>query len=68
MIVTGESTGELANMMQKVSEYYQGLHKNIINNLKSFIEPVLISVLALVVGGIIIAVVIPMFGMYNEIM
>ncbi len=68
MIVTGESTGELDEMMQKVSEYYQGLHRNVVNNLKSFIEPILISVLALVVGGIIIAVVVPMFGMYEDIM
>ncbi len=68
MIVTGESTGELDGMMQKVSDYYQGLHKNIINNLKSFIEPILISFLAIVVGGIIIAVVVPMFGMYKQVM
>ncbi len=68
MIVTGESTGELDNMMSKVSTYYQGLHKNIVNNLKAFIEPVLISFLAIVVGGIIIAVVLPMFGLYEQIM
>lgn len=67
MIVTGESTGELDNMMQKVSEYYQGLHRNVVTNLKAFIEPILISFLALVVGGIIIAVVVPMFGMYSDI-
>ena len=65
MIVTGESTGELDNMMQKVSEYYQGLHRNVVSNLKAFIEPILISFLAFVVGGIIIAVVVPMFGMYQ---
>ncbi len=68
MIVTGESTGELDNMMEKVSVYYQGLHKNIVNNLKSFIEPVLIAFLAVIVGGIIIAVVVPMFGLYEQIM
>lgn len=68
MIVTGESTGELDNMMQKVSEYYQGLHRNVVNNLKSFIEPILISFLAIVVGGIIIAVIVPMFGMYEQVM
>lgn len=68
MIVTGESTGELDNMMQKVSEYYQGLHRNVVNNLKAFIEPILISFLAIVVGGIIISVVIPMFGMYEQVM
>ena len=68
MIVTGESTGELDNMMQKVSDYYQGLHRNVVNNLKAFIEPILISFLAVVVGGIIISVVIPMFGMYEQVM
>ncbi len=68
MIVTGESTGELDSMMEKVSQYYQGLHKNVVNNLKSFIEPLLISFLAIVVGGIIISVIIPMFGMYEQIM
>ncbi len=67
MIVTGESTGDLANMMQKVSEYYQSMHKNIVNNLKAFIEPVMISFLALVVGGIIIAVIVPMFNIYGNI-
>ena len=67
MIVTGEETGDLAEMMQKVSEYYQLLHKNIITNLKSFIEPVMIAFLALVVGGIVIAVIVPMFDMYNQI-
>ncbi len=68
MIVTGESTGELDSMMDKVSKYYQGLHKNVVNNLKAFIEPVLISVLAFVVGTIIIAVVVPIFGMYEDVM
>ena len=67
MIVTGESTGDLANMMQKVSEYYQLLHKNIINNLKAFIEPIMISFLAIIVGIIIVAVIGPMFSMYNQI-
>ncbi len=61
MIVTGESTGQLAEMMAKVSSYYQELHRNIINSLKSFIEPIMISFLALVVGGIILAVIVPMF-------
>lgn len=68
MIVTGESTGELDNMMQKVSDYYQGLHRNVVNNLKAFIEPILICLLAVVVGAIIVAVVLPMFQMYREIM
>lgn len=67
MIVTGESTGDLAEMMQKVSEYYQMMHKNLINNLKAFIEPIMISVLAFVVGIILIAVIVPMFDMYSQV-
>lgn len=67
MIVTGESTGELAEMMQKVSEYYQEMHRNIVNSLKSFIEPIMITSLALIVGVIILAVIVPMFGMYDNI-
>ncbi len=67
MIVTGESTGELAEMMSKVSTYYQDSHRNIINSLKSFIEPLMIVFLAVVVGGIILAVVVPMFNMMNLI-
>jgi type IV pilus assembly protein PilC len=67
MIVTGESTGDLATMMQKVSEYYQLMHKNIINNLKAFIEPIMIAFLAVIVGLIIIAVILPMFGLYDQI-
>ena len=67
MIVTGESTGELAQMMQKVSEYYQEQHRNLVTNLKNFIEPILIITLAVMVGGIILAVMGPMFGLYDTI-
>ena len=67
MIVTGESTGELGEMMQKVSDYYRGMHKNLVSNLKSFIEPVMISFLALIVGIIIIAVIVSMFSIYEQV-
>ena len=68
MIVTGESTGELAEMMQKVSEYYQEMHRGIVNNLKAFIEPIMISALAIVVGFILVAVIVPMFQLYDKLL
>ena len=67
MIVTGESTGQLAEMMTRVSDYYQEQHHNLVTNLKAFIEPVMITVLAVVVGGIILSVIIPMFDMYQTV-
>lgn len=67
MIVTGESTGELAAMMENVSNYYQEQHRSIVSNLKAFIEPIMITLLAVIVGVIILAVIIPMFDLYNSI-
>ena len=67
MIVTGEKTGQLPEMMAKVAEYYQELHSNSVTRLKTFIEPFLIIFLTVVVGGIVLAIIIPMFNMYQTI-
>lgn len=68
MIVTGERTGQLSEMMQKVSVYYQELHANTVTRIKTFIEPVLIIFLTVVVGFIVLAIVVPMFNMYNQVL
>ena len=67
MIVTGEATGELSLMMEKVASYFNDLHKARVTNLKSFLEPIMIVVLALIVGVVILAVVIQMFSLYGQI-
>ena len=67
MIVTGERTGQLPEMMLKVANYYQDLHKNSVTRIKTFVEPVLIILLTVMVGFIVLAIVIPMFNMYSAI-
>lgn len=67
MLVTGERTGELPEMMGKVSIYYQDLHKNAVARIKVFVEPLLIVTLTLLVGLIVLAIVVPMFQMYSAI-
>ena len=67
MIVTGESTGQLGAMMEKVATHFQNLHKNIIDQMKSLIEPILIVFLAGVVGVILISIVQPMFAIYSAV-
>ena len=67
MIVTGENTGELGAMLEKVADYYDSLHKNSVASIKSLIEPFLIIFLAGSVGLIILAVILPMFEMYSVI-
>ena len=67
MIVTGEKTGKLADMMDQVSEYYSSLHRSSIMRLKSLIEPLIIVLLAIMVGAIILSVIVPMFSMYESV-
>ena len=67
MIVTGEKTGQLAEMMSKVSTYYQSLHKNTVARIKALVEPILIIFLTFSVGLILLAVIIPMFNMYQQV-
>ena len=67
MIVTGERTGELPEMMSKVSVYYQGLHREMVTRIKTFIEPILTVFLTVMVGIIVLAIVIPMFNMYQVV-
>ena len=67
MIVTGESTGELAEMLDKVADYYQKEERNTVASIKTFIEPVMIISLAVVVGFILVAILIPMFDIYQTV-
>ncbi len=67
MITTGERTGQLAEMMSKISDYYQELHRNAVTRIKTFVEPIMILFLTVVVGGIVLAIIIPMFSLYSSI-
>lgn len=68
MLVTGENTGRLPMMMSYVADYYQDLHANLVKRINTFIEPLLIIFIAIIVGIIVVSVVIPMFGMYDAVL
>lgn len=67
MIVTGENTGQLGLMMEKVSNHFQAMHKTIIDQMKSLMEPLMIVFLAVIVGVILLSIVTPMFSIYSQI-
>ncbi|MBQ8681788.1 MAG: type II secretion system F family protein [Bacilli bacterium] len=67
MLLTGERTGRLGTMMAKVSDYYNVEQKNLVTQLKSLIEPIMIIFLAVAVGIVLLAVIVPMFDMYSNI-
>ena len=67
MIITGENTGEMDTMMEKVSEYTAEEHSVLVHSLETLIEPILIIILAFVIGAVMLAVIMPMFDLYNVI-
>lgn len=67
MIVTGETTGQLGQMMEKVANHFQLLHKNVIDQMKSLVEPLLICALGVVIGIILLSIIQPMFSIYQQV-
>lgn len=67
MISIGEETGSLDEMLAKVAEFYEKEVETATDRLKSLIEPIMIVVLASVVGTIVIAIIVPMFEVYKTI-
>jgi type IV pilus assembly protein PilC len=67
MIRIGEETGTLDSIMEKTAEFYDNEVENATAQLSSLIEPMIIVFLAVVVGFIVIAMLLPMFEMYNSI-
>ena len=67
MLQTGENTGRLPIMMDYVAKYYEDLHANYVKRMTTFIEPLMIVFLALMVGTVVLAVIIPLFSFYNQI-
>ncbi|MHC0037473.1 type II secretion system F family protein [Pseudoneobacillus sp. C159] len=67
MIVIGEKTGALDEMLGKVADFYEKEVESSTDRLKSLIEPIMILVLAGLVGTIVLSIMIPMFDIFNHI-
>ena len=63
MSKAGEQTGNVDGMMNKISDFYDAETEAIISSLTSLIEPMLIVFLGVVVGGIVIAMFLPIFNL-----
>ena len=67
MMAVGEETGALDAMLGKVADFYDQEVDSAVGALTSLIEPLLIVVMAVVVGGIMICLYLPMFNVANLI-
>jgi type IV pilus assembly protein PilC len=61
MVSVGESTGEMDTMLTKVADYYEEEVDEVMKNLMTILEPLLMIFLGVVVGGIVIAMYLPLF-------
>jgi type IV pilus assembly protein PilC len=67
MISVGEETGALDTMLGKVADFYDQEVEATVDALTSLIEPVLIAVMGVVVGGMVVALYMPMFNIIKLI-
>ncbi|MEK6769698.1 MAG: type II secretion system F family protein, partial [Gemmatimonadota bacterium] len=67
MIAVGEQTGGLDEMLSKIADFYDEEVDAAVEALLSLMEPVMIVVLGVVVGGMIIAMYLPIFSMINTV-
>jgi len=63
----GEETGELDYILSELAQFYEGEVDQIMNNLPSIIEPLLILTLGVVVGGMAVAIIMPMYTLTSVI-
>lgn len=67
MVSIGEESGALDGMLDKAATYYEEMVDNAVEGLTSLMEPIIMSFLGVVIGGLIIAMYLPIFGMGDAI-
>jgi len=67
MVAVGEQTGALEIMLSKIADFYEDEVDEATANLLALLEPIMISFLGLVIGGIVISMYLPMFDLITKI-
>ena len=67
MIAAGETTGALETMLGKIADIYEDEADVAIGALLSMLEPALIAVLGVIVGGIVVSMYLPLFELVEQL-
>ncbi|WP_309709710.1 type II secretion system F family protein, partial [Pseudolysinimonas sp.] len=67
MIAVGEDSGSLEQMLGKIADFYDDEVQSTTEALTSLIEPLMIAVIGVLIGGIIVSLYLPMFSIYGQI-
>jgi type IV pilus assembly protein PilC len=63
MIAVGEESGSLDSMSSKVADFYEEEVDNAVDSMSSLLEPLIMAILGVLVGGLVIAMYLPIFKM-----
>ena len=61
MVAIGEESGSLDDMLGKVADFYEQEVDNLVDGLSSLLEPLIMAILGVVVGGLVVAMYLPIF-------
>lgn len=67
MVAIGEESGALEKMLGKVADFYEEEVDNAVDSLSSLLEPIIMSILGVLVGGLVIAMYMPIFKLGSAI-
>ena len=67
MISVGERSGALESLLEKISEFYDQQVQAAVDGLTSLIEPLLIAFMGVVVGGIVLAIFLPIIKIQESL-
>jgi len=66
LVQVGETTGQLEEILAKIAEFYGDRVDNVLNNLSTILEPVLLVIVGIAVGFIAVSVIGPMYELTNS--
>ena len=67
MVGIGEESGQLDTMLNKIADFYESDVDDMVARLSSLMEPIMITILGVLIGGIIISVALPMFDAVTNV-
>ena len=63
MVAIGEESGSIDDMLSKVADYYEEEVDNAVDAMTSMMEPMIMSFLGVVIGGLVVGMYLPIFKM-----
>jgi len=67
MIGVGEATGAMDSMLQKIADFYEDEVDSATKDMMAMLEPAIIGILGVSIGGIVISLYMPLFSMISKL-